>query len=129
SIHNNGQGICYNINFTPQLPPPAPNEKHRANAHAPLINLSVDLHEKLSFAEVLNACITVIGHNEHTMHFKIVGTSLRTNHFTVTWTISRTDYKQMQLQTAARFKDMVDQAVKKGKPEAKLEIKENPLLR
>ncbi|KAJ7739785.1 hypothetical protein DFH07DRAFT_778609 [Mycena maculata] len=109
SIHNNGQGIRYNINFTPQLPPPAPNEKYHANARAPLINLYVYLHEKLSFAEVLDACITAIGRNEHTMRLKIVGTSLRTDHLTVTWTIRCTDYKQMQLQTAVHFKDMIQQ--------------------
>ncbi|KAF7372635.1 hypothetical protein MVEN_00126600 [Mycena venus] len=77
SDFNEGHGIRYTINFTPQLPPPAPNEKRRANMCAPVVDTSFYVHKKSTLEEVLDAGITA--------------------------------------------------ASKKGKPEAKLEIKENPL--
>ncbi|KAJ7611965.1 hypothetical protein B0H17DRAFT_1189169 [Mycena rosella] len=123
SQYNEGQSIHYFINFHAQLPPLEPNEK----AHVPAINRIFYTHESSSLVEVLDAAISIVGRNDQSLPFKIVGKDLRTSKFSVTYTISRTNLKKMQLGSDNDFKVMLDAAVLKGKPEAKLEITESLL--
>ncbi|KAJ7191904.1 hypothetical protein B0H12DRAFT_1246229 [Mycena haematopus] len=124
SEYNDGQGIRIVTNYQPQLPPLVPGEKRRANARAPLINRTIYVHEKSSFAEVLDAVFAAVGQDEQTIPFKVVGDSLRTTRFTATWSIARTNFKKMQLQSVKDFGEMMKQALLKGSPEAKLDITE-----
>ncbi|KAJ7034291.1 hypothetical protein C8F04DRAFT_1102156 [Mycena alexandri] len=124
SEYNDGAGVKYIIKFKPQLPPLQPNEKRRSNAKADTVNCSAFVHEKAPMSDFLDAIILAIGRDEQTMKFKIVSETLRTTRFKATWTISRTDYQNMQLSSEAGYKELVEQAVKKAKVEAKLEIVE-----
>jgi hypothetical protein len=127
SEYHNGKGIHYVVNFRAQLLPLEANEKRRLNARAPVINHSFYAHESSSLAEVLDGAIGIVGRNDRSLPFKIVSKQLCTNKFSVTYIIARTRLKEMQLGSENDFKVLLDAAVLKGKPEAKLEITESLL--
>ncbi|KAJ7795563.1 hypothetical protein B0H14DRAFT_3553982 [Mycena olivaceomarginata] len=127
SEYNEGQGIKYVVTFHPTLPPPKASEKRRRNARAEAIKSSTYVHEKLSLAEVIEACILAIGRDPQLLQFKVVGTQLRTTAFTIKYSIpGRSALKDMQLTTTTHYDELSKEAVKKGSPEVKLEITEDP---
>ncbi|KAJ7100850.1 hypothetical protein B0H15DRAFT_944138 [Mycena belliarum] len=100
-------------------------KKRRRNAKAPALSSTAYAHEKVTFAQLLDTAISAIGRDSQTMDFKIVGGRLRTSHFSVIYSIpGRSPLKNMQLTTAAHYKELVDEAETKGKPECKLHITE-----
>ncbi|KAJ7872645.1 hypothetical protein B0H14DRAFT_2344648 [Mycena olivaceomarginata] len=126
SEYNEGQGIKYVVTFHPTLPPPKASEKRRRNARAEAIKSSTYVHEKLSLAEVIEACILAIGRDPQLLQFKVVGTQLRTTAFTIKYSIpGRSALKDMQLTTTTHYDELSKEAVKKGSPEVKLEITED----
>ncbi|KAJ7883888.1 hypothetical protein B0H14DRAFT_3746151 [Mycena olivaceomarginata] len=127
SEYNEGQGIKYVVTFHPTLPPLKASEKRRRNARAEAIKSSTYVHEKLSLAEVIEACILAIGRDPQLLQFKVVGTQLRTTAFTIKYSIpGRSALKDMQLTTTGHYDELSKEAVKKGSPEVKLEITEDP---
>ncbi|KAJ7820391.1 hypothetical protein B0H14DRAFT_3735691 [Mycena olivaceomarginata] len=103
SEYNDGQGIKYVVTFHPTLPPLKASEKRRRNARAEAIKSSTYVHEKFSLAE------------------------LRTTAFTIKYSIpGRSALKDMQLTTTGHYDELSKEAVKKGSPEVKLEITEDP---
>jgi hypothetical protein len=126
SEYNDGQGIKYVITFHPTLPPLKASEKRRRNARAEAIKSSTYVHEKLSLAEVIEACILAIGRDPQLLQFKVVGTQLRTTAFTIKYSIpGHSALKDMQLTTTTHYDELSKEAVKKGSPEVKLEITED----
>ncbi|KAJ7756010.1 hypothetical protein B0H14DRAFT_3512289 [Mycena olivaceomarginata] len=127
SEYNEGQGIKYVITFHPTLPPPKASEKCRRNVRAEAIKSSTYVHEKLLLAEVIEACILAIGRDPQLLQFKVVGTQLCTTAFTIKYSIpGRSALKDMQLTTTTHYDELSKEAVKKGSPEVKLEITEDP---
>jgi hypothetical protein len=89
------------------LAPPKAGEKRRRNAKVPAINS----------ARILDIAITAVGRDSHTMEFKIVGNNLPTSKFSVLYSIpGRSSHKNMQLTSSDHYKELIEEAEKKGKP-------------
>ncbi|KAJ7042731.1 hypothetical protein C8F04DRAFT_1289921 [Mycena alexandri] len=126
SEYNDGAGVKYIIKFKPQPPPLQPNEKRRSNAKADTVNCSAFVHEKAPMSDFLDAIILAIGRDEQTMKFKIVSENPEDDEIQsylddLNAPITSSDGK---LSSEAGYKELVEQAVKKAKVEAKLEIVE-----
>ncbi|KAK6966657.1 hypothetical protein R3P38DRAFT_2485789, partial [Favolaschia claudopus] len=125
SAYHDGKGIHYVVAFRAQLPPLQPNERRRKNAPLPVTNCSVYVHESSSLAQVLDAALNSVHRNDLT--FKIVGKELRAPKFSVVYSVPRSSLKNMNLTSTDDLKSLLEAATAKGKPEAKLEIAENPI--
>ncbi|KAJ7875504.1 hypothetical protein B0H14DRAFT_3437062 [Mycena olivaceomarginata] len=127
SQYNDNQGIKYVIAFQPNPPPLKSGEKRRRNARTEIIKCVTYIHEDSSMAEVIKASFLAVGRNPESLKFKVVGQELRTTAFSIKYSIpGRSPLKDMQLSTTAHFDELLKEAVKKGSPEVKLEITEDP---
>ncbi|KAK6966667.1 hypothetical protein R3P38DRAFT_3245652 [Favolaschia claudopus] len=125
SAFHDGKGIHYVVAFRAQLPPLQPNERRRKNAPLPVTNCSVYVHESSSLAQVLDAALN--SSIATTLHSKLLAKNFVPPN-SPSYTLSpRSSLKNMNLTSTDDLKSLLEAATAKGKPEAKLEIAENPI--
>ncbi|KAJ7358272.1 hypothetical protein DFH08DRAFT_802109 [Mycena albidolilacea] len=97
------------------------------NAPTKIIKCVTYIHEDSSLAEVIKASFLAVGHNPKSLKFKVVGQELCTTAFSIKYSIpGRSPLKDMQLSMTVHFDELLKEAVKKGSPEVKLEMTEDP---
>ena len=98
SIHNDGEGICIALNFTPLLPPKKPGETWRKNAKAKSSTYTFYINENLDLCDLLEAVmLTIIALKPTGLPYKVVGSNLRTNAFEIAYTIHGTQFKNISI--------------------------------
>lgn len=65
SIHNDGKGIQFTLEFTPLLPPRKCGERRRKNAKAKASTVVVYINEGADFATFISEIIESVNHLKH----------------------------------------------------------------
>ena len=115
SIHNDGEGICIALDFTPLLPPKKPSETRRKNTKAKSSTHTFYINENLDLSDLLEAVMIAIRALKPAgLPYKIVGSNLRTNAFEITYTIRGTQFKNISIAAAKDWETLVRQTAAKG---------------
>jgi hypothetical protein len=127
SDYNDGRGIRLLVTWTPLPPAHKPGAKRRRNAKPSSQNLVLYIHE----SKTLHTCLATIFESVtpvpdlvYNWRGPINERRIETDVFTVHATIPRSSFKDIRLETQARYKDLLEQAMLKGSPEIKLVIVE-----
>jgi hypothetical protein len=113
SIHNDGEGICIALNFTPLLPPKKPRRK---NAKAKSSTYTFYINENLDLCDLLEAVMLAIRALKPAgLPYKVVSSNLRTNAFEIAYTIYRTQIKNISIVAVKDWETLVKQTAVKGK--------------
>ena len=103
SIHNDRDGICFTLEFTPLLPPAHPNERRRKNAKAKTSTQTLYVNENadisLFLCGIMNSIKTI---TPAELLYKIIANNLQTMNFELEYTIPCTQFKNV---TITRKKD------------------------
>ena len=123
SIHNNGDGICFTLEFTPLLPPAHPNERRRKNAKAKTSTQTLYVNENADISLFLCTIMNTIKTITPTeLPYKIVANNLQTTNFELKYTIPRTQFKNITITGKKDWEEIVKQCASKG--QAKLVMRE-----
>ena len=78
SIHNDGEGICIALDFTPLLPPKKPGETWQKNAKAKSSTYTFYINENLDLCDLLEAVMLAIRALKPVgLPYKVVGSNHR----------------------------------------------------
>ena len=115
SIHNDGEGICIALDFTPLLPPKKSGETRQKNAkgksstHTFYINKNLDLSDLLEAVMIAIRALKPAG-----LPYKVVSSNLRTNTFEIVYTIHGTQFKNISIVAVKDWETLVRQTAAKG---------------
>jgi hypothetical protein len=125
SQYNNNQGIKLTVLFTP-IPVVDRTKRRRANAKAPLLSKITYFHEDFAMKDFLVKALILMKRDDLIMHSWLYqGHDLdEPNSFTASYTIPRCVIEQIAINEDRDFKQMVEEATKKGTAEVKLYIVE-----
>ena len=123
SIHNDGEGICFALEFTPLLPPAHANERQRKNAKAKTSTQTLYVNENADISLFLHAIMDSIKTvTPAGLPYKIVANNLRTMNFELKYTIPRTQFKNITINGKKDWDEIVKHTASKG--QAKLVMRE-----
>jgi hypothetical protein len=115
SIHNDGEGICIALDFSPLLPPKKPGETRWKNVKAKSSTHTFYINENLDLCDLLEATmISIRALKPAGLPYKIVGSNLRTNAFKIAYTIRGTQFKNISIAVAKDWETLVRQTATKG---------------
>jgi hypothetical protein len=115
SIHNDGEGICIALDFSPLLPPKKPGETRWKNVKAKSSTHTFYINENLDLCNLLEApMISIRALKPAGLPYKIVGSNLRTNAFKIAYTIRGTQFKNISIAVAKDWETLVRQTATKG---------------
>ena len=124
SIHNDGEGICIALNFTPLLPPKKPGETQQKNTKAKSSTYTFYINENLDLCDLLEAVMLAIRALRPVgLPYKVVSSNLRTNAFKIAYTIHATQFKNISITMVKDWETLVKQIAVKGN--AILHLREN----
>ena len=115
SIHNDGEGICIALNFTPLLPPKKPGETRRKNAKAKSSTYTFYINENLNLCDLMEAVMLAIRALKPAgLPYKVVGSNLRTNAFEIAYTVCGTQFKNISIAAVKDWETLIKQTAVKG---------------
>jgi hypothetical protein len=115
SIHNDGEGICIALDFTPLLLPKKPGKTRWKNVKAKSSTHTFYINENLDLCDLLEATmISIRALKPAGLPYKIVGSNLRTNAFKIAYTIHGTQFKNISIAVAKDWETLVRQTATKG---------------
>ena len=115
SIHNDGEGICITLNFTPLLLAKMPGETWWKNAKAKSSTYTFYINENLDLCDLLEAVMLTIRVLKPTgLPYKVVSSNLRTNAFEIAYTICATQFKDISIAAVKDWETLVKKTAVKG---------------
>jgi hypothetical protein len=115
SIHNDGEGICIALDFTPLLPPKKPGETRQKNAKAKSSTYTFYINENLDLCDLLEAVMVAIRTLKPAgLPYKIVNSNLRTNTFEIAYTIRGTQFKNISITVVKDWETLVRNTTARG---------------
>lgn len=118
SQFNNGRGLAIALSFLALPPPPKASTKRRANPKAIIENHLFYIHENESLTNLLDKAINSISSQGQPLLYGIGNHtgSLSPNNFTVKYTITRTEYKDISIESLQDHSTLIDTIKELSRP-------------